>query len=180
MSAEPTSNGQPKPADEGGVRELLLSLDRIPHPCQFVLLAGSNHALLAWARAQPFHHRVLARGYVDAVPQLMSLAMLMISKPGGLTTAETLAKGVPMLMLSPIPGQEMCNARFLLSKGAAIQLGSPDSAGRVVRELLEQPQRVEELKRRVVQLAHPESSFDIARMLLEEADRWVRAPFATA
>ncbi len=152
----------------GPLRELILSLDRIEHPCQYVLLAGTNHALLQWARAHSFRHRVWATGYVDTVPQLMSLAALIISKPGGLTTAESLAKGLPMLMLSPIPGQEMCNARYLLSHGAALQLDRPEDAGMIVGELLEQPHRLEELRRCANRVAHPHSASDIAQLLINQ------------
>ncbi|MBI3319281.1 MAG: hypothetical protein HYZ89_01665, partial [Candidatus Omnitrophica bacterium] len=154
----------------GPIRELMLSLDRVPLPCQFIVLAGTNQDLLSWFEQQRFHHPVLANGYVDAVPQLMDIASLIISKPGGLTTAETLAKHLPLLMVSPIPGQEMCNARYLLSHGAAVLLGSPDTAGEVVSQLLREPQRLQQLQERTAQLAHPDSAFQTAKLLLELAE----------
>ena len=163
----------------GPLRELMLHLDRLPIPCQFVVLAGTNQALLGWLRQQEFQHRVLANGYVDSVPQLMDTATLIITKPGGLTTAEALAKGVPLLIITPIPGQEMCNARYLLSKGAAMQLGSPAAATEVVAQLLREPARLDELKQHVEPLAHPESALHIARLLIELTDQFRAAKLMT-
>jgi len=155
----------------GPLRELMQSLDRVPVACQFVVLAGTNQALLSWFRQQRFQHRVLANGYVDSVPQLMSLATLIITKPGGLTTAESLAMGLPLLIVTPIPGQEMCNARYLLSQHAAVQLNAPREAGEVVTAFLSNPEWLAQLRARAKPLAYPDSALQIARLLIELADR---------
>ena len=42
--------------------------------------------------------------------------------PGGLTSSEALAKGIPMVISNPIPGQEDRNVEFLLNAGAAIKV----------------------------------------------------------
>jgi len=157
----------------GPMREMMLSLDRSPVPCQFVVLTGTNRALLNWFKEQRFQHRVQANGYVDSVPQLMEIASLIITKPGGLTTAESLAKRLPMMIVTPIPGQEMCNARYLLAQGAAVQVASPQSAGEVVTKLLgDGGAQLQELRGNVARLARPESALHAAQMLLELADRY--------
>jgi processive 1,2-diacylglycerol beta-glucosyltransferase len=151
----------------GPLRELMLSLDRVPLACQIVVLAGTNQALLSWFRAQRFRHRVLVNGYVNSVAQLMEIATLLITKPGGLTTAEALAKHLPMLIITPIPGQELCNARYLLSQGAAVPLQAPEAVHDVVTQLLREPARVEELRRRAASVANPDSALQTARLLIE-------------
>ena len=158
----------------GPLREVMLSLDRMPLPCQVVVLAGTNRALLGWLQQQRFRQRVLANGYVDAVPHLMAIATLLITKPGGLTTAEALAKQLPLLIITPIPGQEMCNARYLLSQGAAIQLDAPARTGDVVAKLLRDGFRLEALKQQTARIGNPESAIKTARLLLELADRFQR------
>jgi processive 1,2-diacylglycerol beta-glucosyltransferase len=155
----------------GPLREILLNLDTIPHPCQLVVVAGMNRSLLAWLHAQRFRHRLLALGYTEAIPQLMSLATLLVSKPGGLTTSEALAKRLPLVIVNPIPGQEAYNARFLLSQGAAVQAVSPDTVRQIVRDLLESPEQLAALRQRAGELARPEAALDIARLLLQLADR---------
>ncbi len=156
----------------GPIRELMLSVDRIAAPCQFVVLAGTNHELLAWLRRQQFRHTVVVRGYVDTVPQLMGIAALVITKPGGLTTSEALAKRLPMLILNPIPGQEQCNARYLLAQGAAVDLSSPDEAGAILDALLSDPSKLAELRQRTTRLSHPESAMRTAELMIELGDRY--------
>ncbi len=155
----------------GQLREILLNLDTLPHRCQFIVVAGTNRSLLAWIHTQRFRHPVVPIGYTDDIPKLMDAATLLISKPGGLTTAEALAKGLPLIIVNPIPGQEAYNARYLLSQGAAIQAGAPETVRQTVRDLLDDPARLEALRRRNAELAHPNASLDIAALLFELADQ---------
>ncbi len=154
----------------GRLREIVLNLDLLPHPCQFVVLAGTNRSLCHWLHAQRFRHRVLALGYTADVPALMELSTLLVSKPGGLTTSEALAKRLPLIIVNPIPGQEAYNARFLLSQGAAVQAGSPETVRQTVRDLLENPERLEAIRRQSAELAHPTAAVDVAKLLFALAD----------
>jgi processive 1,2-diacylglycerol beta-glucosyltransferase len=153
----------------GPIRELMRSLDEVPQPCQFVVLTGTNDALLSWFRHQQFRHPVFANGYVEAVPELMEIATLLITKPGGLTTAEALAKHLPMLIVTPIPGQELCNARHLLAQGAAVQLSSPETAKDVMAQLLRDARQLDRLREHAARMAHPDSALKTAQLLLELA-----------
>lgn len=149
----------------GQLREIVRNLDTLPQPCQLVVLTGMNRSLLRWLKRQTFRHRMVAVGYTSAVPELMHIATLLISKPGGLTTSEALAKGLPLVIVNPIPGQEAYNARFLLSQGAAVPAGSPHTIRQTVRDLLESPDRIVALRRRSIELAHPQAAFDTARLI---------------
>lgn len=158
----------------GPIREFMHGLDKILQPCQFVVLAGTNAALLDTLKQDRhvFQHTVIPIGYSELVPQLMDIATLIITKPGGLTTAESLAKHLPMLIISPIPGQELCNARHLLAQGAAIQLSTPRTAPHVLSQLLSNPHQLARLKDRAASMAHPDSALRSAQMLLELADQY--------
>jgi processive 1,2-diacylglycerol beta-glucosyltransferase len=153
----------------GRLDEIVLSLDRLPQPCQFVVLTGTNRALYTRLMRHGLTHRVVPLSHVDIVPQLMDCATLLISKPGGLTTSEALAKRLPMVIVNPIPGQEAYNARYLLSQGAAVQAGSPETVRQTVRDLLENPERIEGLRRRAQELARPKAALDVAQLLFELA-----------
>jgi processive 1,2-diacylglycerol beta-glucosyltransferase len=119
---------------------------------------------------------VVPLGYSNEVPQLMELATVLISKPGGLTTSEALAKHLPLVIVNPIPGQESYNARFLLAHGAAVQAGSPETVRQTVRDLLDNPARLAGLRERAAELAHPGAATDISRLLFmlcdESEARW--------
>lgn len=155
----------------GQLRDIVMSLDALPYPCQLVVLCGTNRSLLAWLQGQRFRHRVLPLGYTADVPRLMDMATMLVSKPGGLTTSEALAKRLPLVIVNPIPGQEAYNARFLLSKGAAVQAGSPETVRQTIRDLLDNPEQLETLRRRNAELAHPAAALDIAELLFTLADR---------
>lgn len=154
----------------GQIRDIVLNLDTLPQPCQLVVVAGTNRSLLSWLQSQRFRHRVLPLGYTPEIPALMELATLLISKPGGLTTSEALAKHLPLVIVNPIPGQEVYNARFLLSQGAAVQAGSPETVRQTVRDLLEEPQQLAHLRRRSGELAHPRAAVAIANLLFGLAE----------
>ncbi len=64
-------------------------------------------------------------GYTKMVNTMMDAADLLITKPGGLTSSEALAKGLPMIITNPIPGQEERNARYLLKHGVAEEADDP-------------------------------------------------------
>jgi len=67
----------------------------------------------------------------------MSAANLVITKPGGITTAESLAKGLPMVILNPIPGQEARNTDFLVDARAALSAAGISDVVPAVRCILE-------------------------------------------
>jgi processive 1,2-diacylglycerol beta-glucosyltransferase len=157
----------------GQIREMVESLDILPFPCQMVVLTGTNRRLLAWLQSHRFRHKMVPLSYTEAVAPLMDLATLLVSKPGGMTTSEALAKHLPLVIVNPIPGQEAYNARYLLAQGAAAQASSPDTVRQTVRDLLENPERLDSMRRRASELAQPTAALDIARLMCELADRAV-------
>ena len=153
----------------GQLRDIVLNLDTLHVPCQIVVLAGTNRALLGWLQAQRFRHRMVPLAYTEAVPELMELATLLVSKPGGLTISEAMAKHLPLVIVNPIPGQEAYNARFLISQGAAVMAEAPDTVRQTVSDLLENPEQLRRLRERNAELAHPRAAPDIAALLLDLA-----------
>lgn len=156
----------------GRIADIVKDLDLLPQDVQIVVLAGTNKKLLRWLNRETFRHQVKVFGYTEHVAQLMSIANILISKPGGLTTSEALVKHLPLVMVNPIPGQEAYNARYLLSQGAAIQAPSPHMIRQTVRDLLDNPARITELRNHIIDLAKPMAAFDIARLTLESAEKY--------
>ena len=162
----------------GNLRDIVQNLDLLPYPCQLVVVAGRNRQLLAWLQSQRFRHRLVPLGYTEDIPALMSLATLLVSKPGGLTTSEALAKHLPLVIVNPIPGQEAYNARFLLSQGGAVQAGSPVTVRQTVRDLLDNPRQLQTMRERSAALSRPTAALDVARLLAALADRSREVPAA--
>lgn len=129
----------------GLIGKELLSLlmgQALDRPMQFVIVCGHNEKLKAQletelAESREFRdspHRILVKGYVDYIHELMALSDLLVTKPGGITTAEALAQELPMLLYKPLPGQEQDNAAFLTDLGVAEQADSEcDLAEKLIR-----------------------------------------------
>ncbi|GIQ70244.1 UDP-N-acetylglucosamine--LPS N-acetylglucosamine transferase [Xylanibacillus composti] len=99
---------------------------------QLVICLGNNRQALHQLRANPKldHPNIRLLGYTDDIHQLMDVADLLITKPGGMTCSEAYAKGLPMLFCNPLPGQEEGNCAFFSSLGIAEKLDSAETLHR--------------------------------------------------
>jgi processive 1,2-diacylglycerol beta-glucosyltransferase len=141
----------------GAIDQLAERLLAIPGDFQLVAMAGKNVELLgkleALAKAHP--GRVKPLGFTSTPERVMAAADLAISKPGGLTTSECLAMGLPMLIVSPIPGQEERNSDYLLENGAAEKAHDAAGVDYRVRRLLAEPARLRRLRTNAAAIGRP-------------------------
>ncbi len=106
--------------------------------------------------------------YTNKVPELMSISDLVITKPGGLTTTESLASGLPIIAINPIPGQEEENAEFLESHSVAIWLKKNDNIKDKLQDLFSNQNKLKEMKINARLLAKKNSTRDICEILLDK------------
>ena len=132
---------------------------------QIVAISGRNKKmntafkeLVNKANAQD---RVKIFEYINKVPEVMSISTLVVSKPGGLTTSESLASNLPMLVINPIAGQEEENAEFLENHHVAIWLRKKDDPNKVIMDLFNNPDKIKTMKENTLSLARPNSTKDI-------------------
>ena len=140
-----------------------------PENIQIVAISGKNQKM-----KESFENLVTDLGkqdsvkileFTDKVPQLMSISDLVVTKPGGLTTTESLASGLPIVVINPIPGQEEENAEFLESKGTGIWLRKDDSSREVLKSVLDNPEKLDEMKKNTELLAKKHSTENICKIL---------------
>lgn len=105
--------------------------------------------------------------YSNNVPELMSISDLVVTKPGGLTTTECLASGVPIIVINPIPGQEIENANYLESKGVGLWLKKDMDIKDTLKNLFNNPDKMREMKIRARILSKKHSTKDICKILLD-------------
>lgn len=105
--------------------------------------------------------------FTNKVPELMSISDFVITKPGGLTVSESLASGLPIVIINPIPGQEEENAEFLENKGVAIWLKKETDSKKEIEQLINVSEKLEEMKKQVNLLAKKNSTEDIVAILLK-------------
>jgi len=136
---------------------VLRTTDRLARTCPdafFGLLCGTNGRLLRRITALNYPN-VRAIPMTTRIDELMATCCLMVTKPGGILTAECAAMGVPMVLPRPVPGQEQRNARFFARRGAAIVLKRWGQTAGVVRDLLDDPPRLERMARAARDLHTP-------------------------
>ncbi len=151
------------------VRQLL----QVKRDFQAVVVCGKNEEMQAGVRAlisgREADFRVF--GYTGEMADFMGAASVLMSKPGGMTTAEALARGVPMMILDPIGGQEERNSDVLLEAGAALKCSEVTLVGHKLRRLLDEPGLRERMAANARALGRPHAAAEIARIVLESPER---------
>jgi processive 1,2-diacylglycerol beta-glucosyltransferase len=153
----------------GPIVKLHQALRDVARPTELVVIAGRNDKVRAELEALPPspRHRVKVLGFTHDIDELMAVADLVVSKPGGLTTSETLARGAVMVIVNPIPGQESRNSDFLLENGAAIKVNNLATLAHKVGALLDDAKRLAQLKANVARIARPRAVYDVVRRSLQ-------------
>lgn len=153
----------------GPIEKLYRALLDVDVPIEVIVVTGRNEKVRQQLNAvgMPDRHRGQVLGFTDQIDELMAVADLVVTKPGGLTTSETLARGAAMVIVNPIPGQESRNSDFLLENGAAIKVNNLATLPHKLGRLLRAPERLAQLKANAQQLGRPRAAFDIAARCLQ-------------
>ncbi len=150
---------------EGTVEEL----DKLEYPFQMICICGGNDTAKANIdeKMTSYRHKVINYGFTDQVDRMMSAADCIVTKPGGLTTSEALAKRLPLIINSKIPGQENRNTVFLLNCGVAMATGEATTTEEVVYQLFANPKRMESMAEAIEMIRKPNATADICEFILQ-------------
>jgi len=150
----------------GPVAEIVAELDKVPQPFQTVVVTGRNEALRRELATQTRKHPTHVLGFVTNMHELMAVAGLILTKPGGLTSSEALALGKPLFILNPIPGQEAANSDFLLERGAAAKVNRVEDLPFRIEQLLGS-KKLAEMAKAAKALGRPQSAQAVCREVLK-------------
>lgn len=157
----------------GNMSETVTKIDQIASDddFQFLIVCGNNEEAKSEIEkiSETARHKMKVFGFVTNVPTLMDASDCLISKPGGLTTSESLAKGLPMIIVNPIPGQEDRNAEFLLNSGCALRASKTCPVDECIYQLLSSPIRLEAMRLSISAIGKPNSTEDLGRFLTDLA-----------
>ncbi len=151
----------------GEIRESFMSLLNCKKDLQLIVVTGKNLKLkkLLEKKSQYGNKKVKILSYTNKVAELMEISDFIITKPGGITIAESLIKELPMFLSSPIPGQEERNAQFLINNGVACRILANDSMDSILYQVMDNPLRVKHMKEMAGYLAKPDSCENIVNLL---------------
>jgi processive 1,2-diacylglycerol beta-glucosyltransferase len=153
----------------GPVETVFRSLLSVEKPLALVAVTGSDARVRESLSkiAVPERHAANVLGFTKEIDELMEAADLLVSKPGGLTSSEALVKGLPMVIVNPIPGQESRNSDFLLEAGAAVKANNLPVLGMKVEALLRDPDRMVRMREDARRAARPQAASRIAESCLK-------------
>jgi processive 1,2-diacylglycerol beta-glucosyltransferase len=149
----------------GSVERIYRSICDAQIPLQICVVAGKNQSVAECLRGIeiPSQHQAKIIGFTREIDELLAAADVIVSKPGGLTTSESLSRGCPMVVVEPIPGQEDRNSDFLLENGCGIKANNIASLGQKLQSILADVPRLQAMRAAAKDHGRPMAAFDIAR-----------------
>ena len=150
----------------GDLLQSVTEIDQMDKGYQLACIAGANRRLLRQLKQLETKHPIHVCGFTDQVDLYMDAADCIVTKPGGLSTSEALSKELPLILVSPIPGQEERNAHFFVNAGAAVLVSRHFPIAEAVYSVLESEGRLEHMKQAIRQIACPRAAADIADLTI--------------
>lgn len=153
----------------GPLEMMMRALNAVEQPLSAVVILGKNASLerRVFDAAQRMNYPLRIVHFIDNVYDYMHASDLLLSKPGGLTTAEALVANLPMVLVKPLPGQEERNTRFLVERKAAVRSRSQAHLTDLVDDLLASPQRLETMRASLQALARPNAASEVAELITD-------------
>lgn len=153
----------------GPTEMIVTRLKQLRHKTQSIVICGRNDALREKVEEIiGADDNFCVLGYSDRMAELMRTSDLFIGKPGGITTSEALVCGLPMVIVSPVPGQEERNSDHLLEEGVAIKCNNLVTLPYKVDQLLDHPTRLKRMRTLACKLGRPDSARVIVNTLLDD------------
>jgi processive 1,2-diacylglycerol beta-glucosyltransferase len=157
-------------------QDIIRILETIKSDAQIIVVCGKNATLKtsldALTRDPSGEHgkNYLIVGHTDTMHEFLKMASVFIGKPGGLSTSECLACGVPMVVWDPIPGQELYNTYHILENGAGVLPDSVQTIGFKVDQILRNETLLEGMRKNARSLSFPGAAKTIVDAMLEHED----------
>jgi processive 1,2-diacylglycerol beta-glucosyltransferase len=153
----------------GPVENIVRVLDAKDTPFQLIIICGTNKKLekILSKRIKKSRKKTVVLGHVKNVDKLMEISHIVITKPGGLTTSEALAKDLPMIIVNPIPGQEQKNTEYLLKQEVALKAEDNEDIAALVEELFLNKTKLKEMSIRAANLKKPNAAMNTAKLVLD-------------
>ena len=155
----------------GPVEQLIRELMRVSIPVQIVAIAGRSEELTsnleAIARESSSPAALHPVGFTTKMDEYMAASDILVGKAGGLTSSEALARGLPLCIVNPIPGQEERNSDHLLEEGAAVRCNNLATLAWKLQGLLTDPVRLENLRKNAKRMGRPAAARVIVESLLK-------------
>ena len=154
----------------GEINKIVKAIDGHMENIQIIAIAGRNQRLETKLKSLATRNKLVVYGFVNNIHELMELSDCVITKPGGVSTAEILSKEKPLVIFSPLPGQEYENAEFLLNSGAAVATSDVNKIPVLIEQIFNSEVRMKCFKEMTSVLKKPNATYDIVHFLSDKYD----------
>ena len=153
----------------GPIKEIAKKLDRLKSNFQIIVVCGRNKSLYDWftRNERKFKKPIFTFGYIECIHKIMDFADIIVTKAGGITISESLAKGLCIVVTNPIPGQEERNVEYLIKQKAIERRDCSNEIGEVVGSFLADKKKMYALKERAKENSFIDSSLRIVDLIFE-------------
>lgn len=157
----------------GNVDNVIRKLDDMEMDFQIISVCGNNASLKKKIDSMGIRKKIYNYGFVDNVDVMMDASDCILTKPGGLTVSESMAKCIPMILINPIPGQEDRNAEFLLNNGLAIKTSETFPADEAVYHMFHNANRRKYMIEMMREVGRPYAADELAELIVQQIRKGV-------
>ncbi len=150
----------------GNMPEIISGIHSFDKKCRILAVCGNNKKLFKKLYELNLGDNVKIYGFTNEVDIMMDAADCIVTKPGGLTTSEAMAKKLPMILVNPIPGQEDRNLEFFLNNGVALSVTKTFTIEEAMYFIFCDKGRLELIDRQLQKLAKPNAAADLAEFVI--------------
>lgn len=151
----------------GNLSQVLETIDTIDTDFQILAVCGNNHHAKRKIDKMETKKKVYCYGFVNNVDLMMDASDCIVTKPGGLTTSEALAKNLPIVMVNPIPGQEERNVEFMLNNGLAINSTDTFPVDEAIYQLFMYPEKLQNMIENIKIIGKPNATHDLCDFIIK-------------
>jgi len=151
----------------GEISKVVTKTDAMLEDIQIIAVAGKNPKLEKKLRALKLKNDFKVYGFASNIHELMEISDCVISKPGGITSAEILAKKKPLIIFSPLPGQEFENTEFLMNSGTALNTDNLNRIPILVKQLFTSKKRLNCIQEMAEEVARPNAANEVVDYLVK-------------
>lgn len=155
----------------GNIGKIVERLDQLPSDFQMLVITGNNKRAYRSLSKKEWTHPMHIYGFVNNVDVMMDASDVLITKPGGLSVSESLVKGLPMILINPIPGHEKRNMEFLVNCGVAMATSKTCAVEDCVYMYMENEWLRDRMRASVGHIRKPDAAENLAEILIDRIRR---------
>ena len=153
----------------GPIKDVVLGLQDLSQMCQIIVVCGHNKVLYKELNnLEPsFTKPTIVLGFSHNIDIVMAASDIMVSKVGGVSASESLSRGLPIICLKPIPGQEMGNAQFLFDNKIGFRAKEVSMINPIIEGFLHNKTKQVEISHKARLLSRSDSAINIVKLVME-------------